>query len=167
MWRILDECLRLSNRPPHDCPCPNCANKTRVLFLCTGNSARSQMAEALLRKYASDRFEAFSAGLHPKGIHPYTRQVLEELGIDVNPQYSKSLAEYAGQEFAYLITVCSNAEKECPFFPGAGIRLHWPFDDPAAEEGPESARLQSFSEVRDQIAERIKTWLAEQGESVD
>ncbi len=143
-------------------------DKTRVLFLCTGNSARSQMAEALLRKYASDRFEAFSAGLHPKGIHPYTRQVLEELGIDVSRQYSKPLSEYQGKmQFAYLITVCSNAEKECPFFPGAGIRLHWPFDDPAAVEGAESARLQAFREVRDQIAERIKTWLGEQGESVD
>ncbi len=136
--------------------------KTRVLFLCTGNSARSQMAEALLRKYGGDHFEAYSAGLHPKGIHPLTRQVLEEIGIDTSSQYSKPLSEYVGkQQFDYLITVCSNAEQECPFFPGAGKRLHWPFDDPVTVDGTEEFKLSQFRQVRDQIAGQIELWVAE------
>lgn len=138
------------------------AEKTRVLFLCTGNSARSQMAEAFLRKHGGDRFEAYSAGLEPKGINPYTRRVLAEVGIDMTGQSSKDLSTYLGKlHFGYLITVCSNAEERCPVFPGMGIRLHWPFEDPAAVEGSDEEKLAAFRKVRDQIETRILEWLAE------
>ncbi|NLE61995.1 MAG: arsenate reductase ArsC, partial [Planctomycetes bacterium] len=125
--------------------------KTRVLFLCTGNSARSQMAEAFLRRYGDDRYEAFSAGLEPKGVHPLAKVVMAEVGIDIASQYSKSLATYMGKvHFGFLITVCSKAEQSCPVFPGMGIRLHWPFDDPAEGQGSEPERLALFRSVRDQ-----------------
>ena len=136
--------------------------KTKVLFLCTGNSARSQMAEALLRKYASGRFEAYSAGMEPKGINPCTVRVMEEINISLDGHRSKPLTEYMGQvDFGYLITVCDDADEKCPFVPGMGQRLHWGFEDPAAFVGPEEETLAKFPEVRDQIDERIKGWLAE------
>lgn len=139
------------------------ADKTRVLFLCTGNSARSQMAEAFLRLHGSDRFEAYSAGLEPKGINPYTRRVLAEVGIDMAGHSSKDLSAYLGKmHFGYLITVCGNAEERCPVFPGVGLRLHWPFEDPAAYEGNDDEKLAKFREVRDQIEARILAWLEEQ-----
>lgn len=138
-------------------------DKERVLFLCTGNSARSQMAEALLRKMAGDRFEVHSAGLDPSVIHPMTIQVLQEIGIDASGQYAKPLTTYLGKvHFSYLITVCSKAEQRCPIFPGIGQRLHWPFDDPAAFEGSEHDKLEFFRQVRDQIEIRIRQWLFEQ-----
>jgi len=139
-------------------------NKTRVLFLCTGNTARSQMAEAFLREYGGDRFEAYSAGLEPSVIHHYTRRVMEEVGLDLSEQHSKDLAEYMGKvHFGYLITVCANAEKRCPSaFPGMGQRLHWPFEDPAAFVGSEEEKLAKFREVRDQVDRRIQEWLAGQ-----
>jgi len=139
-------------------------NKTKVLFLCTGNSARSQMAEALLRHHARDRFEAYSAGLEPKDIHPNTEKVMQEIGIPLTGHYSKNVREYMGKlHFGYLITVCANAEEKCPTtFPGVGQRLHWAFDDPAAFEGTDEEKLSKFREVRDQIDERIRAWLAEQ-----
>lgn len=137
-------------------------SKARVLFLCTGNSARSQMAEALLRKYAGDHFEVYSAGLEPKGLNPYTIKVLEEIGVDTSQHYSKTLDTFMGKvHFGYLITVCSNAEENCPVFPGMGVRLHWPFEDPAAYEGSEEETLQKFREVRDQIDARVRQWLKE------
>src|SRR5512145_2416049 len=106
--------------------------KTKVLFLCSGNSARSQMAEGLLRKHAGDRFDGYSAGVHPSAINPLTIRVMEEIGIDMNGARAKSVMEYMGKmHFGYLITVCSRAEAECPIFPGMGLRLHWPFEDPA------------------------------------
>lgn len=137
----------------------------RVLFLCTGNTARSQMAEAFLRKYAGEHFEAHSAGLKPDVIHPYTEQVMREIGVDISGQYSKGFKEYFGKvSFAYLITVCAQAEANCPTtFPGIGNRLSWAFDDPAAVEGSEEEKLQKFREVRDQIEKRIRLWLEEQG----
>ena len=140
-------------------------NKTKVLFLCTGNSARSQMAEALLRHYAGDRFEAYSAGLEPQGIHPLTTRVMAEIGLPLTGQYAKDVREYLGRvHFGYLITVCADAEARCPsVFPGLGQRLHWAFEDPAAFVGSEEARLQKFRQVRDQIDRRIRDWLAEQG----
>ena len=135
-------------------------NNTRVLFLCTGNSARSQMAEAFLRKHGADRFEAYSAGLEPKEIHPLTRQVLAERGIDMADQYAKDLAEYMGRvHFGYLITVCDRAEQRCPIFPGMGLRLHWPFEDPAGVAGSEEEKLAVFRRVRDQIEARVLDWL--------
>ncbi len=138
-------------------------NKTRVLFLCTGNSARSQMAEAFLRKYAGDDFDVYSAGLEPKGINPYTLKVLKEAGLDTTPLASKGLDTYMGKiHFGYLITVCSKAEDRCPIFPGMGIRLHWPFEDPAAFQGSEEETLAKFREVRDLIDQKIRGWLAEQ-----
>jgi len=140
-------------------------NKAKVLFLCTGNSARSQIGEALLRKHAGDRFEVHSAGLEPKGLNPYTAWVLEEIGVDPSQHRSKSLREYLGRvNFGYLITVCSDAEKNCPIFPGVSVRLHWPFEDPAKAEGSDEEKLAKFREVRDQIDARIQVWLAEMGE---
>lgn len=136
--------------------------KARVLFLCTGNSARSQMAEALLRKYAGEHFEVYSAGLEPKGINPYTVRVLDEIGVDTSHHSSKTLDSFIGRvHFGYLITVCSNAEDNCPIFPGMGVRLHWPFEDPAAFVGSEEETLAKFREVRDQIDARVRAWLVE------
>jgi arsenate reductase (thioredoxin) len=139
-------------------------SKQNVLFLCTGNSARSQMGEAFLRKYASDRFEVFSAGLEPKGINPYTIQVMDEVGLDIRGQWSKSTKEYMGRMFFhYVITVCGDADKSCPqaLWARGGIKLHWPFDDPAATEGTDTEILAKFRQVRNQIDARIKAWLEE------
>lgn len=143
-------------------------SKPKVLFLCTGNSARSQMAEAYLRYYAGDHFDAFSAGLEPKGIHPLTHQMMEEAGIDLGRQYSKDVREYLGKTiFSYLITVCANAERNCPTtFLGSAYHLHWKFDDPAAAVGTDREKLAKFREVRDQIDQRIRSWLEEQGLSL-
>lgn len=140
--------------------------KPRVLFLCTANSARSQMAEALLRRYGGDHFDVYSAGLEPQQIHPYTRKVMEETGFDLQGHRAKNLEEYLGKvHFSYLITVCSRAEERCPIFPGMGQRLAWPFDDPAAFEGTEEEKLAGFRKVRDQIDRRVRAWLTEIGES--
>ncbi|MFZ6028897.1 MAG: arsenate reductase ArsC [Chloroflexota bacterium] len=136
--------------------------KTKVLFLCTGNSARSQMAEGLLRKHAADRFEVHSAGVHPSTINPFTVQVMEEIGISMKDARAKSVMEYMGKvHFGYLITVCSRAEAECPTFPGMGQRLHWPFEDLAAATGSDEEKLAIFRRVRDQIEAQIINWLAE------
>jgi len=137
---------------------------TRILFLCTGNSARSQMAEAFLRKYASDRFEAHSAGLEPKSVNPFIIQVMQEVGIDISGQSSKGVDTYLGKVlFQYLITVCDDADKNCPtVWPGVNQRMHWSFDDPAAFEGSDDEKLAKFREIRDQIEGRIKVWLEEQ-----
>ncbi len=136
-------------------------SKTRVLFLCTGNSCRSQMAEAFLRKYAGDRYDVYSAGLEPKPIHPLAIRVMDEAGVDIRGQRSKMLSEYAGKvQFGYLVTVCSNAEEKCPIFPGMGMRLHWPFDDPAAFQGTVEEKLQKFRSVRDQIEGKVREWIA-------
>jgi arsenate reductase len=137
---------------------------TRVLFLCTGNSARSQMAEVFLRKYAGNHFEAHSAGLKPTGINPFTIKVLQEVGIDISNQSSKGVDTYLGKVlFQYLITVCDDADKNCPtVWPGVNQRMHWSFEDPAAFEGTDDEKLAKFREIRDLIEERIKTWLKEQ-----
>jgi arsenate reductase len=137
--------------------------KTRVLFLCTGNTARSQMAEAFLRKYGGDRFEVYSAGIEPDVINPHVYRVMEEVGLDLSGQRSKSVSEYMGRvHFGYMITVCADAEERCPaVFPGMGQRLHWPFEDPAAFEGTDEETVAKFREVRDRIEWRIEEWLAE------
>jgi arsenate reductase len=137
--------------------------KTNVLFLCTGNSARSLMAEALLRKHAGDRFEAFSAGLHPVGVNPVTERVLREIGIDTGGLRSKPFREYMGKmHFGYLITVCTEAEKNCPStFPDISRRLSWSFEDPAAFTGTEEEKLAKFRQIRDEIDTRIRAWLQE------
>jgi len=136
----------------------------RVLFLCTGNSARSQMAEAFLRKYGGDRFEAHSAGLEPKGLNPLTVKVMNEVGLDVSTQTSKGVDTYLGKVlFQHLVTVCDDADKNCPtVWPGVSNRLHWSFQDPAAAEGTDEEKLAKFREVRDLIEAKIKDWLLKQ-----
>jgi arsenate reductase len=127
------------------------ADKKRVLILCTGNSARSQMAEGLLRHDAGDRFEVFSAGTKPGRVRPEAITVMRELGIDISGNRSKHVDEFAGQNFDYVLTVCDNARQSCPVFPGQAVRVHHNFDDPAASESPEEERLALFRRVRDEI----------------
>ena len=121
------------------------------------------MAEAFLRKYGGNEFGAYSAGLEPKDINPYTYRVMEEVGVGLSGQYSKQVKEYLGRlHFGYLITLCNEAEESCPTtFPGIGHRLRWLFEDPSAFRGSEDEKLAKFREVRDQIEQRIKAWLAE------
>lgn len=134
--------------------------KPRVLFLCSGNTARSQMAEAFLRKYAGDRFEVHSAGLQPGVVNPFTIRVMEEKGVDISQHYSKGLDTYIGKDhFSYLITVCDRAAEKCPIFPGMGTRLNWSFDDPAAAQGSDEEKLTEFRRVCDQIEVKILEWL--------
>lgn len=137
--------------------------KKRVLFLCTGNSARSQMAEALLRQYGGEGYEAFSAGLEPKGINPFAIQAMNELGIDISGQRSKNVSEYLGKlHVQYMITLCDDAEKNCPtVWPGVLNKMHWSFEDPAAFVGTDAEKLEKFCEIRDLIALRIQNWVAE------
>jgi len=131
--------------------------KQRVLILCTGNSARSQMAEGLLRHEAGDRFEVFSAGISPSYVRSEAINAMRELGIDISGQRSKSVEEFTGQEFDYVITVCDNANEHCPVFPGTTQRIHWSFEDPAATVGDEATRLAVFRRVRDDIRVKLKT----------
>ena len=137
--------------------------KPNVLFLCTGNSSRSIMAEAILRHYAGDHFDVFSAGLEPKGINPYTERVLAEKNIDMTGQYSKDVTEYLGRlNVAYLITVCSNADERCPsVFLGMRERQHWELEDPAAFQGTDKEKLAKFREIHDQIDAMIREWLVQ------
>jgi arsenate reductase len=132
------------------------SGKQRVLFLCTHNSARSQMAEGLLRNLASDRFEAMSAGTEATHVRPLAVRVMREIGIDISDQESKTLDRYLHEPFDYVITVCDDANETCPFFPGAQSRLHWSFKDPSRAEGSEEERLTIFRSVRDRIRERIE-----------
>ena len=142
-------------------------DKQRVLFLCTGNSAHSQIAEAFLRKHGGDRFEAYSAGLEPKGLNPFTVKVMAEIGIDVTGQTSKGVETYLGKTlFQHLVTVCDDADKNCPtVWPGVNNRMHWSFQDPAAVEGTNEEKLAKFREIRDLIEVQIKGWLTEQSAS--
>jgi arsenate reductase (thioredoxin) len=138
--------------------------KPRVLFLCTGNSARSQMAEGLLRALAGEQFEVFSAGTEPKGrILPEVQEAMREIGIDVSGQRSKSVTEYLGKAvFAHVITVCADAEDNCPaVFLNMGTHEHWPFDDPAKFD--DASRLARTRDVRGQIESRLRSWLIGQG----
>ena len=139
-------------------------DKQRVLFLCTGNSCRSQMAEAFLQKYGGEHFEVHSAGLEPKTINTYTYQVMNEIGFDLAGHSAKGIETFLGKVlFQYLITVCDDAEKNCPtVWPGVNTRLHWSFEDPAKFEGSPEEKLARFRQVRDQIQAKIQTWLTEQ-----
>jgi arsenate reductase len=130
--------------------------KKRVLFLCTGNSCRSQMAEGLLRELAGHEFDAASAGTNPTRINPMAVRVMAEAAIDISGQYSKSVDEMKGQQFDYVITVCDRAREACPVFPGDAKQLHWSFEDPAEATGTEEERLRAFRRVRDEIAERVR-----------
>jgi arsenate reductase (thioredoxin) len=125
--------------------------KKRVLILCTGNSARSQMAEGLLRHDAGDRFAVASAGTRPGRVRPEAIAVMRELGIDIAGHRSKSVDEFAGQSFDYVLTVCDNARESCPVFPGKTVKIHQSFADPAALEGSEEERLNLFRRVRDEM----------------
>lgn len=127
----------------------------RILILCTGNSARSQMAEGLMRRELPGT-EVFSAGTKPSLVRPEAIAVMSEIGIDLNGHRSKSVDEFAGQEFDYVITVCDNANEACPIFPGKTKRLHWPFEDPAGVQGTEEERGAAFRKVRDQILTKIR-----------
>ena len=132
--------------------------KRRVLILCTGNSARSQMAEGLLRELGGDRFEVFSAGTRPAGVRPEAVEAMREVGVDISAHRSKSVDEFAGREFDYVVTVCDNARESCPVFPGKTQRVHWSFDDPAAAGGAWDERLAAFRRVRDEIGARLREW---------
>jgi len=131
------------------------SDKKRVLILCTGNSARSQMAEGLLRHDAGDRFDVASAGVSPTHVRQEAVEAMREIGIDISGHRSKSVDEFSGQEFDYVITVCDNANEQCPLFPGQTKRIHWSFEDPAAAQGNEESRTAIFRRVRDQIRERL------------
>ena len=120
----------------------------RVLILCTANSARSQMAEGLLRHIAGDKVEVFSAGSKPSQVNPFAIQAMDDRGIDIRSHESKSLAQYLASEFDYVITVCDNAAETCPIFPGKAQRIHWSFPDPAAVKGTDADILESFIDVR-------------------
>ena len=126
-------------------------DKKRVLILCTGNSARSQMAEGLLRYDAGDRFEVASAGTKPSQVRPEAIAAMRELGIDISGQRSKSVDEFIGQRFDYVLTVCDNTKESCPIFPGGTVMIHRSFEDPAALEGSEEERLAFFGRVRDEL----------------
>jgi arsenate reductase (thioredoxin) len=132
--------------------------KKRVLILCTGNSARSQMAEGLLRHDAGDRFDVYSAGTTPSRLRPEAIAVMGELGIDISGHRSKHLDEFTGQEFDYVLTVCDQANESCPIFSGATHRLHHNFEDPAAFQGSEAERLALFRRVRDEIRTYLRSF---------
>jgi len=132
----------------------------RVLFVCTGNSARSIMAEALLRRHGSDRFEVHSAGTDPRGVNPLTLRVLADAGIDVSWARSKSVNEFLGQRFDYVITVCDQARQVCPVFPGVHESLHWGYEDPAEATGTEEERLRVFNRVFIAMGERVQQYAA-------
>ena len=127
-----------------------------MLFLCTHNSAKSQMAEGLLRHLAGNYFEVMSAGTEATHVRPLAVRAMDELGIDISGQKSKTLERYLGETFDYVITVCDTANEACPVFPGAKRRLHWSFEDPAQATGSEEKRLRVFQSVRDEIRERIE-----------
>jgi arsenate reductase len=133
----------------------------RVLFLCTHNSARSQMAEGLLRRLAADRFEVASAGTEARGVNPLAGRAMAEIGVDLRGHTSKTLDHFLREPWDYVITVCDNANESCPVFPGRVTRLHWSFDDPSAAAGDDEQRLAVFRRVRDEIRARIEAWLAQ------
>jgi len=134
----------------------------RVLFLCTGNSARSQMAEGLLRSFGGGDFEIHSAGTDPKGLNPLAVEVMREIGIDISGHQSKSLERYLGQQFDYIITVCDRAHDRCPTFPGDNERIHWGFEDPAAMNGTRAEQMAVFRRVHNEISERLRVWVTVQ-----
>jgi arsenate reductase (thioredoxin) len=131
-------------------------SKTKVLFLCTGNSARSQMAEAYLRHVAGKEFESLSAGVDPKGLHPLAVEAMQEIGIDISQQNSKDVRQFAGWAIPYIITVCDRARQQCPIFPHTLKLFHWDIEDPAAVESSREEKLVVFRRVRDELARRIE-----------
>ena len=136
----------------------------RVLILCTGNSARSQMAEGLLRHDAGNALEVFSAGTKPTEVRPEAIAVMREAGIDISGHRSKSVDEFAGQDFDYVITVCDNAKQSCPIYPAKTKRIHWSIEDPAAVQGSEEERLAAFRRIRDELRSRLQRFAETEAE---
>jgi len=134
------------------------SKKQRVLILCTGNSARSQMAEGLLRDMAGNQFEVASAGVSPSSVRPEAIEAMKEVGIDISSHTSKSVDEFVDQEFDYIVTVCDNANERCPVFPGKTTRIHWSFEDPAEAGGTLEDRLKVFRSVREKIREKLEAF---------
>jgi len=135
---------------------------TRILVLCTGNSARSQMGEGLFRAEGGAGYAVFSAGTRPSRVRPEAIEVMREIGIDVSAHRSKSVDEFGGQSFDFVVTVCDSARDNCPVFPGAAKRIHWSLEDPAAIEGTEEERIAAFRRIRDQLRERVRAFVREQ-----
>ena len=133
-----------------------------MLFLCTHNSARSQMAEGFLRALAGDRFEVASAGTEARGVNPLAVRAMAETGVDISRQTSKTLDRFVGEPWDHVITVCDSANETCPVFPAASTRVHWSFDDPSAAPGIEAERLAVFRRVRDEIKTTLESWLERQ-----
>ena len=131
----------------------------KVIFICTGNSCRSQIAEGFLRHYGSASFESCSAGTDPGFLNPFSVLVMSELGIDISHQKSEAIDEYIHQQFDYVITVCANAEKNCPVFPGQVIHLHWPIEDPVGAIGDEDKIIEAFRSVRNELADKIQEFI--------
>jgi arsenate reductase len=135
--------------------------RERVLFLCTHNSARSQMAEGFLRELAGDRFEVESAGTEQTRVNPLAIRAMQEVGVDLGGHRSKTLEQFLDQPWDYVITVCDSANERCPIFSGSARRLHWSFEDPSRATGNDDERLEIFRRIRDEISTRIEAWLAE------
>ncbi|MFN7170533.1 MAG: arsenate reductase ArsC [Candidatus Omnitrophota bacterium] len=131
----------------------------KVLFLCTGNSARSQMAEGFLRHLANNKFEVFSAGINPTQVNPLAIKVMSEIGIDISMQKSKSIMEFINRQFDYVITVCDNTKQTCPIFPGKYQKIHWNLEDPAQAQGTEEEKLKVFRKIRDRLKKNILDFL--------
>lgn len=138
-------------------------SKTRVLFLCTGNSCRSQMAEGWARFLGKDQLEAFSAGTQPKPINPLAIKVMAEVGVDISRQQSKGVEPFVGQPFDLVVTVCDRAKEACPVWPAARAQIHWSLDDPAEATGTEEQRLAVFRRVRDEVRGRMRLLLIAKG----
>jgi arsenate reductase len=134
--------------------------KRRVLFLCTHNSARSQVAEGFLRSLAGDRFEAASAGTEATRVHPLAIRVMDEVGIDIGRNSSKTFDQFLAQTWDYVVTVCDSANERCPIFPARTTRLHWSFEDPSSATGSEEEKLQTFRRIRDEISQKIRSWIS-------
>ena len=134
-------------------------DQMKVLILCTGNSARSQMAEGLLRHDGGDAFAVESAGLEPSFVRPEAIEAMREIGIDISGQFSKSIDKLIGQRFDYVITVCDNANQNCPIFPGAKGRIHWSLEDPAAVSGTQETRMKAFRDARDDLRRRLAKFI--------
>ena len=137
------------------------AERKHVLILCTGNSARSQMAEGLLRYMAGDRVDVASAGVSPTQVRPEAIEAMNEIGIDISNQRSKSVDELITRPFDYVITVCDNANRHCPVFPGPYQRIHWSVEDPASVEGDDETRLQAFRHARDELRQRLRKFVGD------
>lgn len=133
----------------------------KILFLCSANSCRSQMAEGIANYYGKGKLIAFSAGANPAGVNPYAIKVMKEIGIDISHQRSKKTDEFAGKQFDYIITLCESAKQECPFFPGQSIRIHWDIKDPATATGTEEQIMTEFRNCRDVLLEKIKNLIKE------